>query len=114
MTRSSLFMRISGALLIVLVLGHLFVGLMPHGGVYRIDFNYVAGRWASPLWRVWDLALLWLAQLHGAQGMGTIISDYARKKPTRVALQTLLGASTLIVLTVGTYALITFNPDIPA
>ena len=45
-----LFMRFSGVVLIFLALGHLFIGLMWDGGVYRIDFNYVAQRWASPFW----------------------------------------------------------------
>ena len=107
-----LFMRISGLVLIGLVLGHLFVGLMAQDGVFRIDFNYIAGRWSSPLWRIWDLTMLWLAQLHGANGMATIIADYARKKPTRVVLQSLMGLSTLAVLGICTYAIATFNPKI--
>ncbi|MGI9124529.1 MAG: succinate dehydrogenase hydrophobic membrane anchor subunit [Mycobacterium sp.] len=111
-TRQQVFMRVSGAVLILMVLGHLFVGLIAQDGVFRIDFNYIAGRWASPLWRTWDLAMLWLAQLHGSNGMATIISDYARKKPTRVALQSLMGLSTLIVLGIGTYAVLTFNPNV--
>jgi len=111
-TRSPLFMRISGLVLILLVLGHLFVGLIAQNGVFRIDFNYIAGRWSSPVWRLWDLAMLWLAQLHGANGMATIISDYARRKPTRVVLQSLMGLSSLLVLGIGTYAIVTFDPNI--
>ncbi len=72
-----LFMRFSGVVLVFLALGHLFIGLMWDGGVYRIDFNYVAQRWASPFWQTWDLLMLWLAQLHGANGMRTIIADYS-------------------------------------
>ena len=45
-----------------LALGHLFIMLMWDNGVYRIDFNYVAERWASPFWQIWDMALLWLAR----------------------------------------------------
>lgn len=107
-----LFMRFSGVVLIFLALGHLFIGLMWDGGVYRIDFNYVAQRWASPFWQTWDLLLLWLAQLHGGNGMRTIISDYARKDSTRFWLNSLLVVSMLIVLVVGTYVLLTFNPNI--
>ena len=68
-----LFMRFSGVALVLLALGHLFVGLIWDNGVYRIDFNYVAERWASPFWQIWDMALLWLAMVHGANGMRTII-----------------------------------------
>ena len=41
-----LFMRFSGVALVFLALGHLFIMLMWDNGVYRIDFNYVAQRWA--------------------------------------------------------------------
>jgi succinate dehydrogenase / fumarate reductase membrane anchor subunit len=107
-----LFMRFSGVVLIFLALGHLFIGLMWDGGVYRIDFTYVAQRWASPFWQTWDLLLLWLAQLHGGNGMRTIISDYARKDSTKFWLNSLLVISMLIVLVVGTYVLLTFDPNI--
>lgn len=107
-----LFMRFSGVVLVFLVLGHLFIGLMVSDGVYRIDFNYVAQRWASPFWQIWDLSMLWLAQLHGGNGMRTIIADYARKDSTRFWLNSLLAVSMIIVLVVGTYTLITFDPNI--
>ena len=55
-----LFMRFSGIVLVFLALGHLFIMLMWDDGVYRIDFNYVAQRWSSPFWQIWDLLLLWL------------------------------------------------------
>src|SRR5690606_40928635 len=62
-----LFMRLSGLALIILVLGHLFIMLMLDDGVHRINFAFVAGRWSSPFWQVWDLSMLWLAQLHGGK-----------------------------------------------
>ena len=49
-------MRFSGVALVFLALGHLFIMLIWDGGVYRIDFNYVAQRWASPFWQIWDMA----------------------------------------------------------
>ncbi len=76
-----LFMRLSGIVLVVLVLGHLFIMNILDGGVHRINFAFVAGRWASPFWQIWDLLMLWLAMLHGANGMRTIINDYAKSPP---------------------------------
>ncbi len=107
-----LFMRFSGVVLIFLALGHLFIGLIWDGGVYRIDFNYVAERWASPFWQIWDLLLLWLAQLHGGNGMRTIIADYARKDSTKFWLNTLLAVSVTFTLVLGTYVLLTFDATI--
>ena len=107
-----LFMRLSGILLVFLALGHLFVMLLVDEGVYRIDFNYVAQRWYSPFWRGWDLLLLWLAQLHGGNGLRTIIDDYARKDSTRIWLKSLLAISMTFTLVLGTYVLVTFNPNV--
>jgi succinate dehydrogenase / fumarate reductase membrane anchor subunit len=107
-----LFMRFSGIVLVLLALGHLFVMLMVDTGVYRIDFNYVAQRWRSPFWQTWDLLLLWLAQLHGGNGLRTIIADYARKDSTKFWLTTLLALSMMFTLVLGSYVLVTFNPNI--
>ncbi len=76
-----LFMRLSGIVLVVLIFGHLFVNLLVGEGIHAIDFGFVAGKWADPFWQFWDLAMLWLAMLHGTNGVRTIINDYARRIP---------------------------------
>ncbi|MGH3950828.1 MAG: succinate dehydrogenase hydrophobic membrane anchor subunit [Pseudonocardiaceae bacterium] len=111
---SWLFMRISGLALVILVLGHLFIMNILDGGVHRINFAFVAGRWSSPFWQVWDLSMLWLAQLHGGNGLRTIIEDYARKDTTRLWLKMVLYTSILLILAVGTLVIFTFNPNLPA
>ena len=107
-----LFMRGSGLLLVVLVFGHLFVNLMMGEGIHQIDFAFVAGKWANPFWQVWDLAMLWLAMLHGGNGLRTIINDYTTKTNTRFALKTLLYFGTLTVIVLGTLVIFTFDPCI--
>jgi succinate dehydrogenase / fumarate reductase membrane anchor subunit len=109
---SWLFMRLSGMALVVLVLGHLFIMNILDGGVHRINFGFVAGRWASPFWQMWDLLMLWLAQLHGGNGLRTIINDYARKDTTRFWLKMLLYVSMVLIVTLGTFVIFTFNPNI--
>lgn len=111
---SWLFMRISGLALVVLVLGHLFIMNILDGGVHRINFGFVAGRWASPFWQFWDLAMLWLAQLHGGNGLRTIIDDYARRDATRFWLKMLLYVAMAVILVLGTLVIFTFDPDLPA
>ena len=107
-----IFMRMSGLLLVVLVLGHLLIMLLLDGGVQRINFAFVAGRWASPFWRTWDLMQLWLAQLHGTNGLRTIINDYAERDGTRFWLKMLLYTASFLVLVLGTLVIFTFDPDI--
>jgi succinate dehydrogenase / fumarate reductase, membrane anchor subunit len=107
---SWIFMRGSGVLLLVLVLGHLFVNLVMGQGIKSIDFAFVGGKWSSPFWQVWDLLMLWLAELHGVNGVRTIINDYTEKDSTRLVLKSLLALSALIVLVLGTLVIFTFDP----
>jgi succinate dehydrogenase / fumarate reductase, membrane anchor subunit len=109
---SWVFMRASGVLLVVLVLGHLLIMNILDGGVHRINFAFVAGRWASPFWQTWDLAQLWLAQLHGTNGLRVIINDYAERDGTRFWLKSLLYTSSFLVLLLGTLVIFTFDPNL--
>ena len=107
-----LFMRMSGVVLLVLVFGHLFVNLMMGEGIKQIDFAFVAGKWANPFWQVWDFAMLWLALLHGGNGMRTIINDYSEKDSTRLWLTGLLYGAVAVTLLIGTLTITTFDPCI--
>jgi succinate dehydrogenase / fumarate reductase membrane anchor subunit len=107
-----MFMRLSGLLLVILVLAHLFIMNIVDGGVHRLGFAFVAGRWSSPFWQVWDLAMLWLAQLHGTNGLRVIINDYAQRDGTRFWLKMLLYAASGLVLLTGTLVIFTFDPNI--
>ncbi|HVK22633.1 MAG TPA: succinate dehydrogenase hydrophobic membrane anchor subunit [Actinokineospora sp.] len=111
---SWLFMRISGMALVVLVLGHLFIMNILDDGVHRINFAFVAGRWSSPFWQFWDLSMLWLAEIHGGNGLRTIINDYARKDSTRFWLKIMLYVSMVLILALGSYVVFTFDPNIRA
>jgi succinate dehydrogenase / fumarate reductase membrane anchor subunit len=105
-------MRGSGLLLVVLVFGHLFVNLLTGEGISQVDFAFVAGKWANPFWQVWDLAMLWLAMVHGGNGLRTIVNDYATRANTRFALLTLLYFGTAVVIVLGTLVVFTFDPCI--
>ncbi|MBL1095487.1 succinate dehydrogenase hydrophobic membrane anchor subunit [Streptomyces coffeae] len=107
-----LFMRLSGILLVVLVLGHLLIQLVLDGGVSKIGFAFVAGRWASPFWQAWDLIMLWLATLHGANGLRTVINDYAERDNTRLWLKGLLYTAAGFTIVLGTLVIFTFDPNI--
>ena len=107
---SWLFMRGSGVLLIALIFGHLFVNLVTGAGIKQVDFAFIAGKWANPFWQTWDLLMLWLAELHGVNGVRTIINDYAEKDVTRIVLKTLLVVSAALVLFLGTLVIFTFDP----
>lgn len=106
-----LFMRASGVVLVVLIFGHLLVNIFLGEGVKAIDFAFVAGKLADPFWIVYDTLLLWLALIHGANGMRTIINDYAHGR-LRVVLLGALLLATVVLLVLGTFVLTTFDPCI--
>ncbi|MDY6054488.1 succinate dehydrogenase hydrophobic membrane anchor subunit [Micrococcus sp.] len=105
-----LFMRVSGVFLVVLIFVHLFSNLMVGDGITGLDFGFVAGKWAHPLWQYWDLALLWLAMLHGANGLRTIIMDYAENDRVRFWLSMILYIATAAIIVLGTLVIFTFEP----
>ena len=109
---SWLFMRVSGIVLVFLVLGHLLIMNILDGGVQRINFAFVAGRWTSPFWQTWDLLMLWLAMLHGTNGVRTVINDYAERDRTRFWLKMVLYVATAFTIILGTLVIFTFDPNI--
>lgn len=105
-----IYMRASGVLLVVLVFGHLISNLMIGDGVHAIDFGFVGGKLAHPFWRVWDLLLLWLALIHGANGMRTIINDYMSREGAAKAVKMVLFVATALLILLGTLVIFTFDP----
>jgi succinate dehydrogenase / fumarate reductase membrane anchor subunit len=106
-----LYMRGSGVLLVVLIFGHLFTNLIAgQGGVKAIDFAFVGGKWSNPFWKVWDLLMLWLALIHGSNGMRTIVNDYVSNTKVRRIMLIALLASTAVLLLLGTLVIFTFTP----
>jgi len=105
-----IYMRASGIVLVVLIFGHLFVNLYVGIGVRAIDFAFVGGKLSQPYWQVWDTLLLWLALIHGANGMRTIVNDYAHKALLRKIFKGALIAATVVLLLLGTLVIYTFDP----
>jgi succinate dehydrogenase / fumarate reductase membrane anchor subunit len=105
-----IYMRASGIVLVVLIFGHLFVNLVAGQGVRAIDFGFVGGKWAQPFWQVWDTLLLWLALIHGSNGMRTIVNDYASNRLLRVTFKAALVAAAVVLLLLGTLVIYTFSP----
>ena len=105
-----LFMRASGVVLIVLIFGHLFVNLFLGEGIKAIDFAFVAGKWAHPFWQVWDTLMLWLALIHGTNGMRTLVNDYTEREGIRKTLNVSLWTVCILLIILGTLVTTTFDP----
>ncbi len=104
------FMRASGVVLVVLIFGHLFVNLMVGEGIHALDFAFIAGKFATPFWQWWDVLMLWLALIHGANGMRTIVNDYVTNNTARKALIWALGLAAGLLILLGTLVVFTFDP----
>ncbi|MEP6478872.1 MAG: succinate dehydrogenase hydrophobic membrane anchor subunit [Rhodoglobus sp.] len=105
-----IYMRASGVVLVVLIFGHLFVNLFSGRGVNAIDFAFVAGKLADPFWVAWDTLLLWLALIHGSNGIRTLINDYTRSTLVRRILLIAVAGATAVLLILGTLVIYTFDP----
>ncbi|PDQ35732.1 MAG: succinate dehydrogenase [Candidatus Lumbricidophila eiseniae] len=104
------YMRISGVILLVLIFGHLFANLMVGEGVKAIDFGFVGGKWANPFWQWWDVLMLWLALIHGANGMRTLVNDYSKPGTLQKVMKIALVASAAILIALGTLVVFAFDP----
>jgi succinate dehydrogenase / fumarate reductase, membrane anchor subunit len=106
------FMRISGVILIFLVLIHLYVMHLIDGGVERVDFAFVADRWDNVGWKTFDWLMLFLGLLHGVNGLRIVIDDYVHRPGVRTAIKgTLYGLATVLMI-MGTAVVVSFDPGV--
>ena len=104
-----LFMRVSGLVLLFLALGHLVI-MHIINNISNINYAFVVERWGTPFWRCYDGLMLFLALLHGINGLRTILEDYLRPGLLRVAVLSGLYLFALIFLILGFVILFTFQP----
>lgn len=76
------FMRVSGLLLVFLVLGHIWFNNITID-VAIVDYDYVAERLSKSWVKIYDTFLLGLAMLHGVNGLRYSIEDYIKRPGAR-------------------------------
>lgn len=103
------FMRISGLILIFLALYHLVWWNLVIG-VEHLDSQVVIERWRNPMWRLFNVALVTFAMLHGLNGARYSIEDYVHRPRLQVAVKAVVYTIVLGALVFGVYALLTFDP----
>jgi succinate dehydrogenase / fumarate reductase membrane anchor subunit len=104
-TTAWLLMRYSGILLIPLVWVHVVIQDVLVG-VHAINLDYVALRWATLGWRIYDIALLAFTFAHGMNGLRNVLNDYVRKPRTRRAMDGLLLLGWLVISAIGAAAIV--------
>ena len=108
-TFSWYYFRISGVLLIFLVIIHLVI-MHVTNDVSCTTYAFVAARYANPFWRLFDWLLLTIGLTHGMNGLRVVIDDYARTARARVILLGLTATLLLAFFMLGTITLIAFQP----
>ena len=104
---SWLFMRVSGLALVFLALVH-FALTHIVTDVADTGSGFVDERWANPLWRLFDWALLTLALFHGLNGLRWIIDDYVRSSRRRAVVKSTLYALSLSLFAYGSLTILTY------
>lgn len=103
------FMRVSGLVLIFLALYHLVWWNLVIG-VEHLDSQVVIERWNNPFWRLFNVALVLFAMLHGLNGARYSIEDYVRRPGLQLVVKSVVYTVVLGAMTVAVFALLTFDP----
>ena len=98
-------MRYSGLLLIPLAWGHVLIQDVLVG-VHSIDLDYVALRWATFGWRLYDFLLLAFAFAHGMNGLRQVLQDYIKDPAWMRWLSWGLIAFWLLLSSIGALAIL--------
>ncbi len=104
-TASYLFMRFSGLLLVFLVLGHFIIQHVIND-VHNLDINFVAQRWSSVGWRIYDAFLLALGLIHGLNGTRIVVNDYIPWRLANRIVKYLILAAGVFLIIIGSVAII--------
>jgi succinate dehydrogenase / fumarate reductase membrane anchor subunit len=102
------FMRISGLVLVFLVLGHVWFNNIQID-VAEVDYNYVAERLSKSWVRVYDTFLLGFAMLHGINGLRYSIEDYVQRPGRRFWWKVVLFTVAGIIFVLGAMTLWAFT-----
>ena len=103
------FMRISGVILVFLVLIHLFVMHLVDSGVERVNFVFVAERWDNVGWKTFDWLMLVLGVVHGTNGCRIVVDDHVRRAALRTAIKAVLYTAGGVLAIMGTAVIVTFS-----
>jgi succinate dehydrogenase / fumarate reductase membrane anchor subunit len=101
------FFRVSGVFLLLLVFGHLLIVHIINN-VDVINYEFVAQRWQTIGWRMYDWLLLALAIVHGQNGLRILIDDYVHSRGGRALAHTANWVFLMFFLALGTLTIVSF------
>lgn len=106
------FMRVSGLVLVFLVLGHIYMTLIQQADSASGAPQTIIDKLSQPIWKLYDWLILILAGLHGLNGARYSLEDYIPDKKKRfwakISLYSVAGA----IFIWGTVGLFTLQPHV--
>ena len=99
------FMRLSGLVLVFLVLGHIYMNFVLID-VNTVNYNYVAQRLSNTTWKIYDLVILGLALLHGLNGSRYVMDDWIKNPAHRFVTKAVVYSLGVLVFLIGSISLL--------
>ncbi len=107
------FMRVSGVLLVFLVLGHLYFRAVAFNFHRDLTYDVVAQNLSSVTWKFYNWLLLFLAFLHGTNGLRYVIDDHVASARLRIWTKTILYTLVFFLVVLGTISLWGWDYQLP-
>lgn len=105
-----LLQRISGIVLILLLLGHFAITHYFPGG--EVTYEKVVLRLSQPFWKFLNLTFLVLCLYHGLNGSWSVLEDYLERGWLRITLFGVLMIGGLALLSLGALTILAFQPKV--
>jgi len=103
--------RITGLALVILTVGHYI--MMHYTPASGHDYDWTAGRLASPIFKGLYLGFITIGMYHGLQGCWNVVRDFKFSKwLTYTIFGTLLVAG-IVFVGIGWNTMLTFDPNKP-
>lgn len=96
--------RWTGVLLIFMLIIHFVI--MHFGGHDYVTYDTVIERLSNPVWKLFDLAFLYLATYHGIKGGLAVIADYKINATVKVAIYSLAITLLAYIVIFGTITIL--------
>jgi succinate dehydrogenase / fumarate reductase membrane anchor subunit len=100
------FMRITGVMLFVLALAHFSIMHFLFDPSQE-NASWIAARWGSLAWRVFDWTLLMMVLFHSFMGVRTVLTDYVHGARARLLSMSTLYVIAIILFVAGTGVVLT-------
>lgn len=107
--RAFLFMRLSGAFLLILAVGHMMIQHVLNSS-QNLTLEFVAKQWSHWGWKAYDMFLLVFAITHGFNGLRQVLEDYIHNVKLMRAINWFLVVFAIVTIIWAGVAIASFGP----